>query len=61
MTEIIRCKKCGFLLYFGETINERLYMGGLSEEKVLQRYKNVCPNCGDELSLEKVEVEIKEW
>ena len=61
MTETIRCKKCDFLLYFGETISERLYLGGLNEEKVLQRYKNICPNCGNELSMNDVEVQIKKW
>jgi ribosomal protein S27AE len=61
MTEEIHCGKCGFMLYFGETINERLYMGGLDEEKVLQRYNNACPNCGNKLNMKTVKIEIKKW
>jgi len=61
MTETIRCKKCDFLLYYGEKIKDRLYIGGFSEEEVLKRYKNVCPNCGGSLNLETVEIKIKEW
>jgi len=49
------------MLYYGETIADRLYIGGLSEEKVLKRYKNVCPNCEAPLSLETVEIKFKEW
>jgi len=49
------------MLYFGETINERLYMGGLDEEKVLQRYNNACPNCGNKLNMKTVKIEIKKW
>jgi hypothetical protein len=48
-------------LYYGETIADRLYIGGLSEEKVLKRYKNVCPNCEAELSLDTVTINYKEW
>ena len=61
MTETIHCKNCEFLLYYGETIADRLYIGGLSEEKVLKRYKNVCPNCEAPLGLETVEIKFKEW
>lgn len=61
MTEEIRCGKCDFLLYFGETISDRLYIGGLNEEKILQRYNNVCPMCGNKLSMKTVKVKIKEW
>ena len=49
------------MLYFGETIGERLYLGGLSEEKVLKRYGNVCPSCGEKLSVDTVNIEIKQW
>jgi len=61
LTEMINCRKCDFLLYYGETISERLYLGGLNEEKVLQRYKNRCPNCGNELNMKTVKVSVKEW
>lgn len=61
MTETIRCKGCSFLLYFGETISDRLYLGGLNDEKILQRYNNVCPICGNKLGMETVEVKIKKW
>ena len=61
MTEEIRCSECRFLLYYGETIAERLYLGGLNEEKVLKRYDNVCPSCGNKLSVDSVDIDIKEW
>ena len=61
MTEMINCGKCDFLLYYGETISERLYLGGLTEEKVLQRYNNRCPSCGNKLDMEAVKVTIKKW
>ena len=61
MTEMIRCTGCRSLLYFGETIAERLYLGGLSEEKVLKRYDNICPRCGKKLSVDTVNIDIKQW
>ena len=61
MTEMIRCSGCRFLLYFGETIAERLYLGGLCEKKVLKRYDNICPNCGKKLDVETVNIDIKQW
>lgn len=57
MTETINCGNCGFLLYWGESIKDRLFMMW-SEETVLQLYKNECPNCGASLSLETVTVEV---
>ena len=61
VTEEIHCAQCQFLLYYGETIAERLYLGGLDEEKVLKRYNNTCPKCGNKLSTETVKIEIKQW
>jgi hypothetical protein len=61
VTEEIHCAQCSFLLYYGETISERLYLGGLDEEKVLRRYNNICPNCGSKLSRDTVRIEIKQW
>ncbi|MHA2204161.1 MAG: hypothetical protein ACW991_10775 [Candidatus Hodarchaeales archaeon] len=61
MTEKILCGECKFLLYFGEIISRRLYMRNLpSEETVLQLYKNTCPRCGQAMSRETVQIEIKE-
>ncbi len=60
MTEKILCGKCNMLLYFGEEIKRRLYMRAIpSEETVLGYYKNVCPKCGNKLSLETVKIETK--
>jgi ribosomal protein S27AE len=65
MTEKINCGKCNMLLYFGEEIKRRLYMRAIpSEETVLGFYNNVCPRCGQKLSLETVKIEIegrKKW
>jgi RNase P subunit RPR2 len=61
MSEKIFCSKCNMLLYTGEEISRRLYMRAIpSEESVLGFYKNVCPRCGNKLSLETVKVEKKE-
>ena len=60
MTEIIRCASCAFLLYYGETIADRMYLGGLDEEKVLQRYARGCPHCGGALRMETVTITIQE-
>ncbi len=60
MTEIIKCSKCNDLLYFGEEIARRLYMRAVpSEETVLSYYGNICPRCGETLTLDKVKIEIK--
>lgn len=60
MPEKILCKNCNFLLYFGEIIKKRLYMRNLpSEETVLDMYGNNCPRCNNELSLEKVNIQIE--
>jgi hypothetical protein len=45
-------------LYWGETIALRLSMR-FSEEKLLQQYGRVCPNCGAALTLNSVSVEVK--
>ncbi|MBN1687149.1 MAG: hypothetical protein JW852_10870 [Spirochaetales bacterium] len=61
MTEKIVCGKCKMLLYAGEDIKRRLYMRAIpSEESVLALYKNTCPSCGSALTLDTVEVVIKE-
>ncbi len=61
MSEKIFCGKCNMLLYFGEEIKRRLYMRAIpSEETVLSFYNNVCPRCGNKLSLKTVEIQIKE-
>jgi len=61
MSEKIYCGKCNMLLYFGEEIKRRLYMRAIpSEETVLGFYNNVCPRCGNKLSLGTVKVETKE-
>ncbi len=61
MTEKIFCSKCSMLLYFGEEIKRRLYMRAIpSEDTVLDFYNNVCPRCGNELSLKTVKMEVKE-
>jgi ribosomal protein S27AE len=59
VTEKIICGKCSFLLYWGEAIAERLYMS-LSEEKVLEKYGNKCPDCGSNLSMNSVRIEIRD-
>jgi ribosomal protein S27AE len=60
MTEKIYCGKCNMMLYFGEEINRRLYMRAIpSESTVLGYYKNVCPKCGNSLSLDSVKIETK--
>jgi ribosomal protein S27AE len=60
MTEKMFCGKCNMLLYFGEEIKRRLYMRAIpSEETVLGFYNNVCPRCGNELSLQTVRIETK--
>jgi ribosomal protein S27AE len=58
VTEKISCGRCEFLLYWGEAIALRLFMR-FSEEKLLQRYGRVCPNCGAALTLNSVTVEVK--
>ena len=61
MSEKIFCSKCNLLLYAGEEIKRRLYMRAIpSEDTVLGFYNNICPRCSNELSLETVEIEIKE-
>ncbi len=61
MTEQIFCGKCSMLLYFGEEIKRRLYMRAIpSEDTVLDFYNNVCPRCGNKLSLKTVKIEVKE-
>ncbi len=60
MTEKIFCTNCNMLLYFGEEIKRRLYMRAIpSEEFVLGYYKNICPDCNNKLSLEKVKIVMK--
>lgn len=60
MSEIIRCKKCNMLLYFGEEIKRRLYMRAIpSEEAVLGYYQGLCPRCGSALSRKTVNIEVK--
>ena len=55
MTEKILCGKCNMLLYFGEEIKRRLYMRAIpSEETVLGYYKNICPKCGNKLTMKTV-------
>jgi ribosomal protein S27AE len=65
MSEKIYCGKCNMLLYFGEEIKRRLYMRAIpSEETVLGFYNNVCPRCGNKLSLQTVNIKIegrKKW
>ena len=61
MTEKIYCGKCNMLLYFGEEIKRRLYMRAIpSEQTVLAFYKNICPKCGNSLSVDNVKIETKE-
>jgi predicted nucleic-acid-binding Zn-ribbon protein len=60
MPEIIKCAKCADLLYFGEEIARRLYMRAVpSEETVLTYYDNICPRCGNRLTMDSVTIEIK--
>jgi hypothetical protein len=60
MTEIIKCDQCDNLLYFGEEIARRLYMRAVPSEKtVLAYYGNVCPRCGNALTLDSVSIDIK--
>jgi ribosomal protein S27AE len=60
MTEKIFCGKCDMMLYFGEEIKRRLYMRAIpSEGTVLGYYKNICPKCGNSLSLDNVRIETK--
>lgn len=60
MTETIRCRACGFLLYFGEAISRRLYMRAIpSEDAVLDQYGRACPKCAAALSAASIEIELK--
>ena len=60
MTEKIFCPKCDMLLYYGEEIDRRLCMRAIpSEETVIGFYKNACPRCGNNLSMETVKIEKK--
>ena len=60
MSEKIYCGECNMLLYFGEEIKRRLYMRAIpSEETVLGFYNNVCPRCGNKLSLKTVNIKIE--
>ena len=60
MSEMINCKRCGMLLYFGEEISRRLYMRAIPDESaVFAGYGNVCPRCGAALSMESVNLQIK--
>ena len=57
MSEMINCGKCGMLLYFGEEIRRRLYMRAVpSEQVVLGYYGDVCPRCGERLTLDSVHI-----
>ena len=58
MSETIKCDNCGFLLYWGEAIKDRLYMR-FSEEALLAKYNNICPDCGNKLDLKRVKIQIK--
>jgi DNA-directed RNA polymerase subunit RPC12/RpoP len=58
LSETVRCGVCGFLLYWGEAIKDRLYMR-FSEEKLLDKYGNVCPSCGSRLDVNSVKITIK--
>lgn len=60
MTEQIYCGNCNTMLYFGEEIKRRLYMRAIpSEETVLGYYKNKCPKCGNNLSLNTIKIKLK--
>jgi phage FluMu protein Com len=60
MSETIRCRACGMLLYWGEPIRRRLYMRAIpSEETVLRMYGDACPKCAAALSLETVKIELE--
>jgi len=61
MTEKIFCNNCGFVLYFGEIIDRRLYMRNLpkKEESVLAMYSNTCPRCKNNLDLNTVKIDIE--
>jgi len=58
LSETIKCDNCGFLLYWGEAIKDRLYMR-FSEERLLDKYKKICPNCGNKLDVNRVKIQIK--
>lgn len=60
MSETIRCRACGMLLYWGEPIKRRLYMRAVpSEESVLHQYGDRCPCCEAELAIETVRIEME--
>jgi hypothetical protein len=59
MSETITCANCGFLLYWVEAIKDRLYMR-FSEEKLLEKYGHVCPNCDDGLDEATVAIQYRE-
>jgi len=60
MSEKINCGNCGMLLYFGEEIKRRLYMRAIPDEAaVLASYDNHCPRCGQALSEDSVNIQIK--
>jgi ribosomal protein S27AE len=53
MTERVNCGKCGFTLYWGESIKDRFSMR-YPLETWLAKYGNKCPNCGAKLSKKTV-------
>jgi len=55
LTERINCGKCNFVLYWGESIKDRMFMRW-SEETFLAKYGDKCPNCGVDASLKSVKI-----
>lgn len=55
MTERITCNGCGFVLYWGEAIRDRMFMR-YSEETFLAKYGFTCPHCDGELSRDTVTI-----
>ena len=59
MTERINCGSCGFVLYWGESIKDRMFMR-YSETTFLAKYGKKCPNCGAGLSMESVKITFED-
>lgn len=56
MTERINCGKCNFVLYWGESIKDRMFMRW-SEDYFLAKYGHKCPNCGTSTKEAKITYE----
>ncbi|MDQ1280986.1 MAG: hypothetical protein QG670_2250 [Thermoproteota archaeon] len=59
MTERINCVECNFVLYWGETIKDRMGIR-YSEDTFLARYEHKCPNCGGKVTTDSVKITFED-